>query len=158
MASTVNSAFNEFLKNTINLNAEQVAQARSSRNWMLDQINGFPDKYTDFPTLYKDRHFGFGSFARSTKKQPLDDIDHLLCMNAKGVTYSEISGTVNIHVPDDAYPFNTLKQTNSNLLSSVKVVNRFVKYLKEIPQYDKADIKRNQEAATLKMKKLSLEF
>jgi hypothetical protein len=152
MAGTVNTAFAEFLKDTVNLNADQVSKARNSRNWMLDQINAFPAKHSDFPTLYTSQHFGFGSFARSTKRQPLDDIDHLICMNANGVTYSEIGSTVYLHVPDNAYPFSTLKQTNSDYLSSIKVVNRFVKYLNEIPQYEQAEIKRNQEAAVLKMK------
>jgi len=151
MASTVIVAFNEFMKDFVNLDKTQVESARSSRNWLIDQINAFPAKYSDFPTLYTDKHFGFGSFARSTKKRPLDDIDYLICMNANGLTYSEYDGTIYLDVPDNSYPFSCLKQTTGNYLSSIRVINRFVKYLDQIPQYDKADIKRNQEAATLKL-------
>jgi hypothetical protein len=151
MATTVNTAFNEFMRDYVNLPSTQVTQARASRNWLVDQINNFPSKHADFPDLYTGKHFGFGSFARSTKKQQLDDIDHLICMKAKGVTYFDFLGTIYMEVPDGAYPFTNMKQTDSSYLSSVKVVNRFVKYLNEVPQYEKADIKRNQEAATLQL-------
>lgn len=160
MANSVNSAFNEFMKDYVNLDKSQVTLARSSRNWLIDQVNGFPSKYTDFPTLYEEKHFGFGSFARSTKKRPLDDIDHLVCINANGLTYTELhDGTVEMTVPSGLQPFSNLLQTGSSyLLSSIKIVNRFVKYLNEIPQYDKAEIKRNQEAATLKLKSYDWNF
>lgn len=151
MATTVITAFNEFMKDYVNLPSTEVTKARASRNWLVDQINNFPSNHIDFPELYTEKHFGFGSFARSTKKRPLDDIDHLLCMKAQGVTYSEFLGTIYMEVPDGAYPFTHMKQTDSNYLSSIKVVNRFVKYLNEVPQYEKADIKRNQEAATLQL-------
>jgi hypothetical protein len=160
MASTVNTAFNEFMKDYVNLDKDQVTNARLSRNWLIEQVNSFTSKHDDFPSLYEEKHFGFGSFARSTKKRPLDDIDHLVCMKANGVTYTELyGGTVQMTAPSGVKPFSNLLQTNSTcLLSSIKVVNRFVKYLDEIPQYEKADIKRNQEAATLKLKSYDWNF
>lgn len=90
MATTVINAFNEFMKAHVNLPSTQVTQARVSRNWLVDKINNLSSKHADFPDLYSEKHFGFGSFARSTKKQPLDDIDHLICMKAKGVSYASI--------------------------------------------------------------------
>lgn len=151
MPITVNAAFNKFMTEYVNLESAQVAQARQSRKWLLGQINSFPSKYADFPRLYEDRHFGFGSFARSTKKQPLDDIDHLLCMSANGVTYSEVGDTIYMSVPENSLPFNKMLHDSGNFLNSIKVVNRFVKYLDQVPQYDKAEKKRNQEAATLNL-------
>jgi len=158
MASTVNSAFKEFMKYHVDLDKDQVALARASRDWLIGQVNNFPSKYDDFPAVYEEKHFGFGSFARSTKKRPLDDIDYLICMRANGLTYSEIGDTVYLHVPEDAKPFDKLLQTSGVYLSSIKVVNRFVKYLDEIPQYEQADINRNQEAATLKLKSYDWNF
>ena len=78
MAKTVNSAFNVFMKDTVNLDPNNVSKARKSRDWLIEQIDGFPDKHDDFPPLYDDKHFEFGSFSRSTKKRPLDDIDYLV--------------------------------------------------------------------------------
>lgn len=151
MAKTVNTAFNEFITNHVNLDATQVKTARNSRNWLVEQVNKLPAKVSDFPTLYEEKHKGFGSFARSTKKRELDDIDHLICMNANGVTYMEVGDTVFMHVPENCAPFNGMLQSNGTYLSSIKVVNKFVKHLNDIPQYEKAEIKRNQEAATLKL-------
>ncbi|MCC4226288.1 hypothetical protein LL295_22635 [Vibrio campbellii] len=151
MAKTVNSAFQQFMTDYVNLEQDQVATARKSRNWLVTQLNNLPSKYDDFPALYEEKHKGFGSFARSTKKRNLDDIDHLVCMSANGVTYTEIGDTIFMHVPDQCKPFNGLLQTDGTFLSSIRVVNRFVKYLNDIPQYQRADIKRNQEAATLKL-------
>lgn len=158
MATTVNSAFNEFMANHVDLDSTQVATARASRDWLIGQLNKFSDNDNDFPTLYKEKHMGFGSFARSTKKRELDDIDHLFCMNAMGVTYFEAGDTIYLSVPSSATPFNTLTHTDSTLLNSVKVVNRFIKHLKDIPQYRKADIKRNQEAATLQLQTYQWNF
>ncbi|OBT27567.1 hypothetical protein A9266_02550 [Vibrio tasmaniensis] len=158
MATNVNDAFDQFMTNNVNLDNLEVSTARSSRNWLVEQLNAFPEKYEDFPYLYTSKHMGFGSFARSTKKRELDDIDHLICMNADGVTYSEIGDTIFMHVPDNAKIFKGLLQTDSSYLSSIKVVNRFVKYLQEIPQYSCAEIKRNQEAATLKLTSYSWNF
>ena len=158
MASTVNSAFKEFMKKFINLDKDQVALARASRDWLIENINNFPSKYDDFPTLYEEKHFGFGSFARSTKKRPLDDIDYLICMNANGVTYNEINDTVYLNVPETSKPFNKLLQTEGIYLSSRKIINRIVKYLNQIHQYEQADINLNHEAATLKLKTYDWNF
>ncbi|HDH4816050.1 TPA: nucleotidyltransferase, partial [Staphylococcus aureus] len=40
---------------------------------------------------------------------------------------------------------------DSNRLNSRKVINKFIELLNKIPQYEYSDIKRNQEAATLKL-------
>ena len=89
MASTINTAFNEFMRDTVNLSASKVASARLSRDWLFDQIQKFPDSDSKFPTLktkYSGAHIAFGSFARKTKTRPLDDIDIMVCMNADGCT------------------------------------------------------------------------
>ncbi|WP_261815563.1 nucleotidyltransferase family protein [Vibrio gallicus] len=158
MATTVNGAFNELMSNHVNLDAGQVKTARVSRNWLIEQLNELSDDNNDFPTLYKEVHMGFGSFARSTKKRELDDIDYLLCMNAKGVTYADYGDVVYMHVPETAAPFNNLTHPDSNLLNSARVINRFIKHLNDVPQYEKAEIKRNQEAATLQLQSYPWNF
>ena len=77
MASTVNTAFEEFLKDTVRLAADQTATARSSRDNLITNLNGFSGD-DDFFTLLPDCHLKFGSFARSTKIRPLDDIDLII--------------------------------------------------------------------------------
>ena len=75
MATTVTGAFNTFQKDIVNLDSSTTINARSSRNWLLEQIAKFPDKNSNFPILYPDINIAFGSFARKTKTRPLDDID-----------------------------------------------------------------------------------
>ena len=51
MAKTVIEAFNDFLKDTVNLDPEQTKKARSSRDWLVGQIGSFPDKDEKFPYI-----------------------------------------------------------------------------------------------------------
>lgn len=91
MATTVISAFNDFQKNIVNLDSTTSSTARSSRNWLLDQISKFPENNDNFPNLYPEIDIGFGSFARKTKTRPLDDIDLMVGIKADGCTYYERS-------------------------------------------------------------------
>ena len=52
MATTVNSAFSEFMKNTVNLDADVVSAARKSRDNLLRNIEEF-NSDNDFFTLYE---------------------------------------------------------------------------------------------------------
>jgi hypothetical protein len=48
MATTVTGAFNTFQKDIVNLDSSTSINARSSRNWLLEQISKFPDKIQIF--------------------------------------------------------------------------------------------------------------
>jgi len=151
MATTVNQAFREFLTNTVNLDNDETKTARSSRDWLVDQISRFPESIDNFPRLYEERTIFFGSFARRTKIRPLDDIDIMICLSAEGSTYYEGSETIEINVSDNADKLLSLCNNGSNILNSIKVVNKFVSSLRTVPQYKKAATKRNQEAAVLQL-------
>lgn len=43
------------------------------------------------------------------------------------------------------------RHDSSNLISSVKILNAYKSKLQSIPQYEKSEIKRNQEAVNLKL-------
>ena len=47
MATTVNNAFSEFMKEKVNLDQEKTKTARSSRDNLIDNIKGFSGD-TDF--------------------------------------------------------------------------------------------------------------
>jgi hypothetical protein len=162
MATTVNSAFNEFMRDYVDLEVDVVSTARTSRNWLVKQLDILSDtKDNGFPSFYKEKHLGFGSFSRSTKKRDLDDIDHLICMRSNNCWYSEEGDTVYIHVSDTTgKPFTDLKHDDySDKLNSTKVINLFVKSMKNIPQYKNAEKhSRSGEAATLKLKSYSWNF
>ena len=153
MALTVNSAFEEFNKNIVNIDKDKTKQARSSRDWLVEQLKALPLKINDFPRLYNEKHIKFGSFARNTKIRPLDDIDLILTFSANGATYSESGLYSNIYYihTDNASP-NLKNLSNDNgYLNSRRLINKLVSSLQKIPQYYHAEIHRKQEAATLEL-------
>jgi len=48
MALTVNDAFKEFNKNIVNIDIEKTKQARSSRDWLVEQLKTLPSKIDEF--------------------------------------------------------------------------------------------------------------
>lgn len=151
MAKTVIEAFNKFLADTVNLDPERTKEARISRDWLVGQIGTFPDDDNKFPNIYTEKNIFYGSFSRSTKKRPLDDIDIMICLKADACTYNELADKIEIKVPDTATRFKDYVNERTSILNSRKLINTFVTKLADIPQYKKAEIKRNLEAATLNL-------
>lgn len=149
MIETVIQAFEKFQKEIVNLDSDDSKKARSSRNWLIDQINAFPNKHDEFPILHEEMHINYGSFARKTKKRPLDDIDLMICLHAEQGNYIEFSDEVKIYVSENSKRLKKYTNDDSNVLNSRKIINKFVSNLSNIPQYRNAIIKRNLEAATL---------
>ena len=126
MASTVKNAFNEFMKDIVNLDTGVTKKARDSKENLLKNIDEFHDD--DFFKLHKPYNIQFGSFARKTKCRELDDIDLMIGINAEGATYFTNSW-------DDVYitPSTSKSQIDCRdelgYLNSTKVINKFKKKL-----------------------------
>jgi len=151
MATSVTAAFDEFLRDKVNLDSNKVSTARSSRKSLIDEIHKLPSKDSSFPDLYSDKDINFGSFERKTKKIPLDDIDMMICLNANGGTYYEYSDRIEITVNPNTKNLKALCNLSTDTLNSIKVVNKFVSGLSKVPMYKKAEINRRQEAAVLNL-------
>ncbi|MBO0525221.1 nucleotidyltransferase [Clostridium botulinum] len=158
MATTVISAFNEFLKDKVNLDKDETSTARNSRDWLVDRIHEFPTNESSFPKLYSTKDIYFGSFARKTKKRELDDIDIMIGLSGDGTTYNEHSDRIELNVPDAATNLKKLCNDNSNVLNSRKVINKFISMLEDIPQYKKAEMKLNKQAAVLNLTSYTWSF
>ncbi|VXC04781.1 nucleotidyltransferase [Massilia sp. 9I] len=152
MAVTVIEAFEEFLSQAVNLDSEVSKSAKRSRDWLVDRIHSFPENDESFPRLYNGMDIFFGSFERKTKKRELDDIDLMICLSAQGVTYSEWGKKVYIGNTNEGSPLHELRFDDGVFLNSKRVINKFVSALGGIPQYDKAEMHRRGEAATLSLK------
>ncbi|MFZ3401754.1 nucleotidyltransferase, partial [Aeromonas salmonicida] len=120
------------------------------RDWLLGQLESIATKDATFPPRFGGHHRGFGSFHRSTKKQPLDDIDQMFCFSAHGdMHYSEVGSTVYIVIGEDNIVYKRFVSfQDSTKLSSIRIVNLLVDSLNQIPQYSNS-ASRNSEAATL---------
>lgn len=157
MASTVDSAFAEFLRDTVNLAADTSSGARTSRTWLRGQLATFHDKHDDFPRPYADKHIDYGSFARRTKTRPLDDIDIIHCLTGEGATYSDERSRITI-TPATGTRLAGFCHADSDLLNSRRVINKFIKHLDGVPQYSAARIKQSGVAATLELSSYDWNF
>ena len=151
MAKTAVAAIDQLFRESINLDGDDVIAARRSRDWLLKQVARWPNEDSSFPPLYPDIHRHYGSFARRTKIRELDDIDLMIGLMGLGTVYTDVGdGTLRLTVPE-GIALRALCHDGSNYLNSRRVVNAFVHQLGSVPQYQHAEVKRNQQAATLKL-------
>ncbi|MDZ7320110.1 nucleotidyltransferase [Kosakonia sacchari] len=150
MATTVITAFNEFMKDTVNLRKADTDDARASRDWLIGKISDFEND-GKFPVNYPGIHIAFGSFARRTKIRPLDDIDLMFGLSAEYATYSILSDRITLTSAGETSRLHRYRHDEANTICSVRILNAFKSRLQDIAQYAQADIRRNQEAVTLKL-------
>lgn len=151
MAKTINSAFKEFMKNTVNLDPNDTAAARGDRNNLRERVHALEKKVERFPLLAPNNDLDFGSFARRTKKRPLDDVDMLFCLHADGCTFSDVGTTgIDIDVNSPSSRLNDYKNV-SGKLSSIKILNKFKSSASGLYQYRSAELNRRQEAVVLRL-------
>lgn len=151
MATTVNNAFDTFMKDTVRLDNDRNSVAKSSKNNLITEIEKFPGdgKFLDYYPEYTS--LDYGSYSRKTKIRPLDDIDLMIVLHAQGNWREAIDGGYKIRVKPEASKQMALCNPGTDILNSIKVINKFKEYLAKVPSYKKADIKRNQEAVTLEL-------
>ena len=158
MATTVNSAFNEFMQNKVNLDPDIVSAARDSRDNLLDNISEF-DNQDDFFDLCESFNLHFGSFARKTKCRELDDIDLMIGIAANGATYypSDLWNNVRITASTNN-PAQIRCRGEDGTLDSTKVINLFKKKLESVREYSRSDVHKNGEAVVLNLKSKEWSF
>jgi len=141
MATSVNTSFNEFNGDTVNLIKDKTDKARSSRSWLIDQLNHLETKEDlNFPYNYTLKHVNYGSFERRTKIRELDDVDIMFCFKANGATYTT-SVTGNVYTISTLNAGQRLKElSDSDVLNSRRVVNKVKNSLTQIDQYKSADL------------------
>lgn len=151
MAVNVNEAFNQFLRDCVRIDSTRSDVAKKSKNTLITEIQKFPED-GKFLTLHPNLSIDYGSFSRKTKIRPLDDIDLMIMLHAQGNWRTTYSDRIEISVPATANKQLLLCNDGTNTLNSIKVINKFKEYLSKVSFYDKAEIKRNQEAVTLNLK------
>lgn len=147
MSKTVNSAFRDFLDNEVNLDSNQSKRARGSRDYLITNIAEF-GKATDFFDLYSGFNLYYGSFARKTKKRPLDDIDLMVGFSGRGYSYQQEGDHYLISVNDRNKGYGC---TDDGYLNSRKVIELLKSRLYQISNYQKAEMHRNMQAITLQL-------
>jgi hypothetical protein len=150
---TVWGAFKEFKGETVDLSPEVTASARSSRNYLFEQLRRLAEKDSSFPRLLNE-FMPFGSFARRTKIRPLDDIDVMPLLNGRGTTSVHMSSsdpyTYWLRIDDSSAPLDAFRD-DYGYVSSIKVLNKIKSSLASVSNYRRAEIKRNLQAVTLEL-------
>ena len=155
MAITVNQAFEEFLKNTVNLDKNVSSDAKNNRAELvsaldLDDINFF--------RTYKSINYFFGSFSRKTKCRPLDDLDIMFGLSAEGNTYDCNSwNDVKINPSKESVAQQECKNDNGQLDSNM-VLGKLKKKLKGICDLRVNEVVKNGEAITVNYKSKEWSF
>lgn len=150
MATTVISAFNEFLKEKVNLNPEDTKAARLDRDNLRTRIQGLQNSVDYFPTLYTEADINYGSFSRRTKKRPLDDVDMFFCLMAQGAVYNDYDqNNITVTIENTASNLYQYTKDDNKTISSIKILNKFKRSLENIYQYRNAEVNRRQEVVLL---------
>ncbi len=158
LATTVNGAFDEFLRGTVNLEPSKTQTARKSRDNLIYNIKSFSGD-DDFFSINGSKCLNFGSFQRHTKIRPLDDIDIMICISGSDDRkYSNAGNGTYYMGANQTDKQNGLNTRDTNYLNSSKVINRFISKLSNINDYSKAEMHKNHEAATLKLKSYDWNF
>ncbi len=153
MPYTVWGAFDQFRKQTVDLDSEVTKTARKSRDYLFDQIKNLASNDSGFPRLHGS-FLPFGSFARSTKIRPLDDIDLLVLLNGSGTQDTRPSSdpyTSWLKITDDKAPLAVFRN-DYGYVNSTKILNKIKGSLANVANYQKADIHKNMQAVTLKLR------
>lgn len=150
-----NYIIQKYIENEVDLNPNVVTKAKKSRDNLLKNFaNLGRDGAFDFMGSNEQYFTGhFGSFARKTQCQQLDDIDLMIILRANGAIYTEYKwDDIEIHI-NEMYADELQKSCcdENGMLNSSRVLNRFKKTVKNIAFYTKSDIHRNGEAVTLNL-------
>ena len=167
MSMSVNGAFSDFFDNVVNIKKFDSDMAKSSRDYLICQINNI-SKNGNFIRLASQYNCFFGSFSRKTKICIVDDIDLIIGLDGKNLIFEETqwdnitlklrhecNDNVLIRLSDKVSNYYEL---NTYQLNSSKVKNKLVSELNNIPQYEKAEIHARGEAVTLKLKSYTWNF
>ena len=152
MPYSVNSCFEKFRREVVDLEPEQVKTARASRDFVLDNIARLSNE-GELPDVLGYYCLNYGSFARNTKIRPLDDIDMMICYDGSCGVYDTIRKNELYHIRfADNHPFfDDLRNDDGRTLNSRKVMNQLIGALSGVEKYSKADLHRRGEAATLQL-------
>src|SRR5258708_2246208 len=127
MPITVAAALDLYRSNNVDLDSDDLSASKNSKDYLVEQITRISTNVEDFPTLYHGSyHLPYGSSARRTKVQPLDDIDMMQVLHACGGWMTYVAPYMySIKIPSSQVPL--WASTDDGSVNSTKVLNKFKK-------------------------------
>lgn len=152
MPYTVQAAFDQFRKGTVDLDPEVTRTARASRDYLFSQLEKLASNEPDFPPL-SGTFLSYGSFARKTKIRPLNDIDFLAFLNGRGTSAMSSpsdSYTYWLKIVESSAPLARFPD-NYGYVNSTKILYKVRDSLRSLSSYRKAELKKNMQAVVLNL-------
>lgn len=149
---TTAQAFDQFRRELVDLDPNKVGKARRSRDYLQEQIVKIAEDDPDFPRV-TGQYLPYGSFARSTKVRPLDDLDMLVMLNEKDSQEERDlydPYTFKVRITANSSPLKPYVD-ETGYVSSTKILNRMKSGLQKVPNYRKSEIKRTGVAVVLNL-------
>lgn len=157
MATTVNNAFSEFMRDIVNLDSAQTEKARKSRDNLKNNIHDLGGTDSFF-NLASSNDLYFGSFSRKTKIRELNDIDMMIGLNGGDTTYhTQTWDNIKMTINNSDCQFAGYRDSNG-YISSTKIKNKFISELKKVRDYYKAELHSRGEAVTLDLLSYTWKF
>lgn len=160
MYLNASALLNRLIKEQINMQSDQVTQARASRDFLLNKIKSLSANNSSSLTFASIYNLHYGSFARKTKIHPIDDIDLMIGLRGGLFEYNsnEISDYKNVIIrPQNNINIGHWQNcidndiNNKQYLNSRKVLEELKRNLQNFGHYRKAEMHRKQQAVTLQL-------
>ncbi len=152
MPYTVWGAFDQFRKEKVDLDPDETKTARTSRDYLFEQLRKLTGNASVFPPLTGSFQ-SFGSFARKTKVRPLDDIDFLALLNGRGTLAAPSSSNPYkywLRILEQEAPLASFPD-DCGYVNSTKILNRIRDSLRSVSSYPKAELNKNMQAVVLNL-------
>lgn len=158
MANTVSKALEEYRVEKVDLSATDSDGAKTSKEYLVEQIANIAENTDDFPKLYTNNWYqSFGSFARKTKTQPLNDVDIMPILHGCGGTQILFSGySYGVKIYSNEH--NLWNYTDDGFVNSTKVLNKLKLELMNIPNYSSTEINKRGEAIVVNLNSYDWSF
>ncbi|MHB8390677.1 MAG: hypothetical protein ACYDA1_00030 [Vulcanimicrobiaceae bacterium] len=152
MPQTVSASITKFRTDSVDLTAETTMVARSSRDFLFEQIKTLAKS-----SILSGSTLSFGSFSRRTKMQPLDDIDCLAMLRCGNAALIKSGYTYDLKITNLGAALAPYADANG-FVNSTLILNAVKKALESVPQYSKSNIGRNGSAVVLDLKSYTWSF
>lgn len=156
MPYTVGGAFDKFREAKVDIDKDETPKAKKSRDYLVDQLKSLTAKDYTFPTIFD--YLKFGSFARKTQIQPLDDIDIMPLLKTGAAEYFPTSEQYHYKLKAAASSPLSYFNDDYGYVSSIRLLNKLKALLASVPNYQSADKKRNYQAVVLNLKSYTWSF
>ena len=134
MSYTVWSAFDSFRHDKVDLDSDVSAKAKTSRDYLFEQIKSLSSQDVYFPNVLS--YISFGSFARKTRIRPLKDIDFMPLMNGRGTScYPSSTPYIYLLKIDDRNAPLANFDNGYGYVNSTKVLNKLKSLLSSVRNY-----------------------